>query len=66
MTRTFVVGEASDAVGDHARLSGRRTSAASRLRAGRRPAEAPYDAACDVFEAAGHPTQRTARRRGSR
>ena len=23
-------------------------------------AEAPYDAACDVFEAAGHPTQRTA------
>ena len=60
MTRTYVVGEVSDAVGDLHRLvreAHERSLAVLRTGA---TAEAPYDAACDVFEAAGHPTQRTA------
>ena len=61
MTRTFVVGEVSDAVGDlHRLVREAHERSLEQLRAGA-VAEASYDAACDVFEAAGHPTQRTAR-----
>jgi Xaa-Pro aminopeptidase len=59
MTRTFVVGEPSPAVVEMHELSMealRRTTAAARP--GVRGREL-YDMACDVFEAAGHPTQRT-------
>ena len=59
MTRTFVVGEPSPAVAEMHELSMealRRTTAAARP--GVRGREL-YDIACDVFEAAGHPTQRT-------
>ena len=59
MTRTFVVGEPSAAtVAMHA-LS---TDALRRVTAAARPGvagRALIDIACDVFEAAGHPTQRT-------
>ena len=61
MTRTFVVGEPSAAtVAMHA-LS---TDALRRVTAAARPGvagRALFDIACDVFEAAGHPTQRTRR-----
>jgi Xaa-Pro aminopeptidase len=59
MTRTFVVGEPSPAVVEMHKLSMealRRATAATRP--GVRGREL-YDLACDVFEAAGHPTQRT-------
>jgi Xaa-Pro aminopeptidase len=60
MTRTYVVGEVSDAIGDlHRLVRDAHARALERVRAGAAAAE-PYDAACDVFEAAGHPTQRTA------
>jgi Xaa-Pro aminopeptidase len=59
MTRTFVAGEPSPAVVEMHELSMealRRATAAARP--GVRGREL-YDLACDVFEAAGHPTQRT-------
>jgi Xaa-Pro aminopeptidase len=59
MTRTFVVGDPSAAVVEMHELSMealRRATAAARP--GVRGREL-YDIACDVFEAAGHPTQRT-------
>jgi Xaa-Pro aminopeptidase len=59
MTRTFVVGEVSDAVaGLHAVVQEAHERALAAVRAGV-PGVEPYGAACDVFEAAGHPTQRT-------
>jgi Xaa-Pro aminopeptidase len=59
MTRTFVVGEPSPAVAEMHALSMealRRSVAATRPGVAGR---ALFDIACDVFEAAGHPTQRT-------
>jgi Xaa-Pro aminopeptidase len=59
MTRTFVVGEPADAVVEMHALAMealQRTTAAARP--GVRGREL-YDIACEVFEAAGHPTQRT-------
>jgi Xaa-Pro aminopeptidase len=60
MTRTYIVGEISDAFADlHRLVREAHERALERISAGAAGAE-PYDAACDVFEAAGHPTQRTA------
>jgi len=59
MTRTFVVGEPNAATVEMHRLS---MEALERTTAEVRPGVtgvALYDIACDVFEAAGHPTQRT-------
>jgi Xaa-Pro aminopeptidase len=59
MTRTFVVGEPNAATVDMHRLS---MEALERTTAAVRPGVTGvelYDIACDVFEAAGHPTQRT-------
>jgi Xaa-Pro aminopeptidase len=59
MTRTFVVGEPSPATVEMHALSVealRRSLDAARPGV---PGRALYDIACDVFEAAGHPTQRT-------
>jgi Xaa-Pro aminopeptidase len=59
MTRTFVVGEVSDAV---ATLRDVVRDAIEQVRAAARPGitgRALYDIAADVVEAAGHPTQRT-------
>jgi len=59
MTRTFVRGEISDAI---ARLHELALDAHERSCAAVRPGvtgEALYDLACDVFESAGYPTQRT-------
>ncbi len=59
MTRTFVVGEPSDELRGWHRLV---AEALEQARAGIRPGahgRAVYDAACEVFEAAGQPTQRT-------
>jgi Xaa-Pro aminopeptidase len=59
MTRTFVVGEPSPAVVEMHALS---MEALRRVTEAARPGvrgRALYDIACDVFEAAGHPTQRT-------
>jgi Xaa-Pro aminopeptidase len=59
MTRTFVVGEPNAATIEMHRLS---MEALERSTAAVRPgvtAVEVYDIACDVFEAAGHPTQRT-------
>jgi Xaa-Pro aminopeptidase len=59
MTRTFVVGTPNDATVEMHRLS---MEALERSIAAVRPGVtgvAVYDIACDVFEAAGHPTQRT-------
>jgi Xaa-Pro aminopeptidase len=59
MTRTFVVGEPNAATVEMHRLS---MEALERTTAAVRPGVtgvALYDIACDVFEAAGHPTQRT-------
>jgi len=59
MTRTFVVGTPNDATVEMHRLSMEaleRSTAA--VRAGV-TGVAVYDVACEVFEAAGHPTQRT-------
>jgi Xaa-Pro aminopeptidase len=59
MTRTFVVGEPSPATVEIHALS---VEALQRSLAAARPGVRGrdlYDIACDVFEAAGHPTQRT-------
>jgi Xaa-Pro aminopeptidase len=59
MTRTFVVGEPNAATVEMHRLS---MEALERTTAATRPGVTGvelYDIACDVFEAAGHPTQRT-------
>src|SRR4051794_23855123 len=59
MTRTFVVGEPNAATAEMHRLS---MEALERATAAVGPgvtAVEVYDLACDVFEAAGHPTQRT-------
>jgi Xaa-Pro aminopeptidase len=59
MTRTFVVGTPNDRTVEMHRLS---VEALERATAAVRPGVtgiAVYDIACDVFEAAGHPTQRT-------
>jgi Xaa-Pro aminopeptidase len=59
MTRTFVRGDISDAVGDlHALVLEAHERACASVRAGV-PGVEVYGAACDVFEAAGHATQRT-------
>src|SRR5215218_1141464 len=59
MTRTFVVGQPSDDVLGLAELVGTALAAArSAIRPGRTPREV-YDVAAEVFEQAGHPTQRT-------
>jgi Xaa-Pro aminopeptidase len=59
MTRTFVVGTPNDATAEMHRLS---IEALERSVAAVKPGVtglAVFDVACDVFEAAGHPTQRT-------
>jgi Xaa-Pro aminopeptidase len=59
MTRTFVVGEPSPSVVEMHELS---MEALRRVTDAARPGvrgRELYDIACDVFEAAGHPTQRT-------
>jgi Xaa-Pro aminopeptidase len=61
MTRTFVVGDVSDAVaGLHTLVLDAHERALRAIRPGVRAVDA-YGAACDVFEAAGYPTQRTKR-----
>jgi Xaa-Pro aminopeptidase len=59
MTRTFVVGEPSDEVAEWHRLC---REALDRAVADVRPgvtARSVFDGSCDIFEAAGYPTQRT-------
>jgi len=59
MTRTFVVGAPNDATAEMHRLS---VEALERSTAAVKPGVtgvAVYDVACDIFEAAGHPTQRS-------
>ena len=59
MTRTFVVGDPTPATLDMHRLA---LEALRRVTAAARPGvrgRELYDLACEVFEAAGHPTQRT-------
>jgi Xaa-Pro aminopeptidase len=59
MTRTFVVGTPNDETAEMHRLS---VEALERATAAVRPGVTGvgvYDIACDIFEAAGHPTQRT-------
>jgi Xaa-Pro aminopeptidase len=59
MTRTFVVGEPSaEVVAMHALSTEALRRSVAAVRPGV-PGRALYDIACDVFEAAGHPTQRT-------
>jgi Xaa-Pro aminopeptidase len=59
MTRTWVRGEVSDAVaGLHRLVLEAHERALAAVRPGVRGVDV-YGAACDVFEAAGHPTQRT-------
>src|SRR5262245_39066939 len=59
MTRTFVRGEVSDAIaGLHALVLDAHQRACAAVRPGV-PGVEVYGVACDVFEAAGHPTQRT-------
>jgi Xaa-Pro aminopeptidase len=59
MTRTFVRGEISDAVaGLHELVQLAHERACAAVRPGV-PGVEVYGVACDVFEAAGHPTQRT-------
>jgi Xaa-Pro aminopeptidase len=59
MTRTFVRGEISDAIaGLHELVLQAHERACAAVRPGVLGVEV-YGAACDVFEAAGHPTQRT-------
>jgi Xaa-Pro aminopeptidase len=59
MTRTFVAGEIPQALlGLHELVLEAHRRALAALRPGVRGVEV-YGAACDVFEAAGHPTQRT-------
>jgi len=59
MTRTFVIGQIPDEVAEWHRLC---KEALDRSIAEARPgitAKSLYDATCDIFEAAGYPTQRT-------
>ncbi len=59
MTRTFVIGEPPEEVVEQHRLTLEaleRTTAATRPGV---PGREIYDLACDVYEAAGHPTQRS-------
>ena len=59
MTRTFVRGDVSDALGQlHALVLEAHERACAAVRPGV-PGVEVYGVACDVFEAAGHPTQRT-------
>jgi Xaa-Pro aminopeptidase len=59
MTRTFVRGEISDAIaGLHALVLDAHEQACAAIRPGV-PANDVYAIACEVFEAAGHPTLRT-------
>jgi Xaa-Pro aminopeptidase len=59
MTRTFVVGELADEVAELAKVARDALEAVrSLVRPGAVGADL-YDAACDVIEAAGHPTLRT-------
>jgi Xaa-Pro aminopeptidase len=59
MTRTFVRGDVSDEVGQlHALVLDAHERACAAVRPGV-PGVDVYGVACDVFEAAGHPTQRT-------
>jgi Xaa-Pro aminopeptidase len=59
MTRTFVVGEVPDQVREWHRLCKEALDAAvAEIRAGV-GARAVFDVTCDIFEAAGEPTQRT-------
>src|SRR3954471_22263128 len=59
MTRTFVVGDAPDDVREWHRLCKEALDAAvAEIRAGVE-ARAVFDLTCDIFEAAGEPTQRT-------
>jgi Xaa-Pro aminopeptidase len=59
MTRTWVVGDLSDALaGLQALVLEAHERALAAVRPGVRGVDV-YGAACDVFEAAGHPTQRT-------
>ena len=61
MTRTFVVGEVPDDVREWHRLCKEALDAAiARIRPGVE-ARAVFDLTCDIFEAAGEPTQRTKR-----
>jgi Xaa-Pro aminopeptidase len=60
MTRTFVRGEISDSIAQvHALVLSAHERACGAVRPGV-PAVELYCLACEVFEAAGHPTQRTA------
>jgi Xaa-Pro aminopeptidase len=59
MTRTWVRGEVPDAVAAlHVLVMDAHEQSCAAVRAGRTGVEV-YGVACDVFEAAGHPTQRT-------
>jgi len=59
MTRTFVRGEISDAIGElHELVLEAHERACAAVRPGV-PGVEVFGVACDVFEAAGHPTQRT-------
>ena len=59
MTRTFVRGDVSDALGQlHTLVLDAHARACAAVRPGV-PGVDVYGIACDVFEAAGHPTQRT-------
>jgi Xaa-Pro aminopeptidase len=59
MTRTWVRGDISDAIGDlHGLVIDAHERSCAAVRPGR-PGVEIYGIACDVFEAAGHPTQRT-------
>jgi Xaa-Pro aminopeptidase len=59
MTRTWVRGDISDAVRDlHTLVMDAHEKSCAAVRPGR-PGVEIYGIACDVFEAAGHPTQRT-------
>jgi Xaa-Pro aminopeptidase len=59
MTRTFVCGDVSDAVAElHSLVLEAHDRACAAVRPGV-PGVDVYGVACDVFEAAGHPTQRT-------
>lgn len=61
MTRTFVRGEISDAIAElHALVLKAHERACAAVRPGVAGVQL-YGIACDVFEAAGHPTQRTKR-----
>ena len=61
MTRTFVVGEVPDDIREWHRLCKEALDAAiAQIRAGV-DARAVFDLTCDIFEAAGEPTQRTKR-----